>query len=202
MTKSSSPRWRTWMAAPLAAFLPMIPVHADMAAIESARTFHASFDSGINADDAKGDARIYTRTGKEGQGSVGIETDGATQLVKEGGLEGGALKFTKAKAPWVFFKADKNVPYNTEDWSGTVSCWLKLDPEEDLEPGYCDPVQLTTRAWNDGAFFVDFNKEGDPRDFRLGAFADLAVWNPEKKEVPESERPLYSVKNPPFGRDR
>ena len=126
----------------------------------------------------------------------------ATRLVKEGGLSGGALEFTNAKAPWVYYKAAKNVAYKENDWSGTVSCWLKLDPERDLAPGYCDPIQITTRAWNDGAFFVDFAKDGDPRDFRLGAFADLLVWNPEKKEVPEEQRPLASVKAPPFSSDR
>ncbi len=171
----------------------------DLEAIQKARTLRASFDTGIDADEAKGDAKLYTRVGKAAE--AGLQTEDATRRVEEGGLRGGALKFTKSKAPWVFFKAADNVPYASENWSGTVSCWLKLDPEEDLDPGYCDPLQLTTRTWNDGAFFVDFDKEGDPRDFRLGAFADLPIWNPEKKEVPESERPLLSVKNPPFGRN-
>ena len=94
------------------------------------------------------------------------------------------------------------MPYAKTNWSGSVSCWLKLNPEQDLEPGYCDPIQITTRAWNDGSFFVDFDEKGDPRDFRLGAFADLLVWNPEKKEVPIEQRPLHSVTNPPFSRDQ
>ena len=47
-----------------------------------------------------------------------------------------------------------------------------------------------------------FNKDGDPRDFRLGAFADLKVWNPENKEISEDQRPLFPVKAPPFAKDR
>ena len=32
--------------------------------------------------------------------------------------------------------------YNDRNWSATVSVWLRLDPDKDLEPGYCDPVQI------------------------------------------------------------
>lgn len=178
----------------------LAPSHADLSEIEKARTLRASFDTSTRADQAEGDAQLYTRVEEEAK--AGLHTEEATTHVPQGGLSGGALKFTKRAAPWIFYKAADNVPYQERDWSGSVSCWLKLDPEEDLDPGYCDPIQLTTRAWNDAAFFVDFDKEGDPRDFRLGAFPDIEVWNPEKKEVPEAQRPLAVVENPPFGRDR
>ncbi len=182
---------------PLASCLADLPQD-----LRDSRTFRASFDEGVDADEGRGDVRLYTLVDKEKKGVAGLPDDGSTVRTEDGGLSGGALKFTQRNAPWIFFQAKDNVPYEAKDWSGTVSCWLKLDPEEDLEPGYSDPIQVTTRAWNDGAFFVDFDKEGDPRDFRLGAFADLSVWNPGKKEVAESERPLLKVPNPPFGRDR
>ena len=49
---------------------------------------------------------------------------------------------------------------------------------------------------------MDFNKEGKPRDFRLGCFADKAVWNPRGGEVPESQRPLLTARNPGFAPDK
>lgn len=170
-----------------------------------ALTFLASFDDGTDADRARGDSRLFTLRKGDGDAGLqpvaGLHTDGGTSLVAEAGLAGGgALQFTRRDAPWLFYEAEDNVAYASEDWAGTVSLWLRLD-SADLEPGYNDPVQLTTRTWNDGAFFVDFDKEGDPRDFRLGVFPDLAVWNPDNKDIPEGERPLLKVRNPPFSRE-
>ena len=85
-----------------------------------------------------------------------------------------------------------------KDWSGSVSFWIKVDPINKLDPGYVDPIQITPNTWNDASFFVDFDKEGSPRPFRLGAFADKAVWNPENKDIPEPERPLVTAKSNPF----
>ena len=174
-----------------------------LGAIHEALTFYASFDHNVEADFAKGEAQVFTLTkSKPLEFKAGNHTDGATALAPGKGRGGsGALQFTKKTAPWLFYQAAKNLSYQSAQWSGSVSLWLKLDPEEDLEPGYCDPLFITPRAWNDAAFFVDFDKEGDPRDFRLGAFADLKLWNPEGLEVPESERPLVKVANPPFSRE-
>lgn len=187
----------------LTAALTPLPLGA-ADALHDALTFYASFDQGTDADMAKGDKKLYTITATEPDSKTraGNHTDGATILAEGQGRTGNALRFTKRSAPWLFYKGEDNFAYAKKNWSGTVSLWLKLDPEEDLEPGYTDPIQITTRQWNDGAFFVDFDKEGDPRDFRLGVFPDLAVWNPENKEVPESERPLVVVKNPPFAGDK
>lgn len=172
--------------------------------LRKALTFYATFDKSIDADFAKGDARLFTvvATTPDKKSEAGLHTREATRLAPGQGLKGNALQFTLREAPWVFFAAENNVSYRNKGWSGTVSVWLRLDPETDLDPGYCDPIQLTTRAWNDAAFFVDFDKEGDPRDFRLGAFADLQVWNPENKSIPEDQRPLLTVRNPPFDRDQ
>jgi hypothetical protein len=170
-------------------------------------TFYASFDKGADADFAKGDPRLFTRTATKPTwtSKPGLLTDDLTKLEPDKGLSGGTLRFTKRNSKWIFYKADTNLPYSKKNWSGSVSAWLRLDPEKDLDPGYCDPIQITTRKWNDGSFFVDFDKEGDPRDFRLGAFADFAAWNPENKKVndiSEDDRPLVKVKNPPFGSEK
>jgi hypothetical protein len=175
------------------------------ASLQEALTFYSSFDKGIEADKAKGNPSLYTITSKQPKETIrrGLHAQGQTEWVTGAGIDGGAaLKFNERNAPWIFYNGEKNVRYRTKEWSGTVSLWLKLDPETELAPGFADPLQLTTRAWNDGSFFVDFNKDGDPRDFRLGAFADLTVWNPGNKDVPEDKRPLFPVQAPPFGKDR
>ncbi len=171
--------------------------------LKDALTFHASFDEGVYADFSKGDPNLRTLVKRKPEQIVlGLQANGAAKHVRDQGKKGGALHFTRKETPWLYFKAEDNVPYQKQQWTGSISAWMKLDPEEDLEPGYCDPIQVTTRAWNDGAFFVDFDKEGDPRDFRLGAFADLSVWNPNKADVPEDKRPLLKVSNPPFSKDQ
>ena len=178
-------------------------LRADDAEIRAALTLHASFDNGTDADFAKGDKRLYTWTDrKKNVARAGLHTDGKSVVAKGAGKFGSALEFKAGDAPWIFYQARENLAYRNKDWGGSVSLWLKCDPVDGLADGYCDPVQLTPRAWNDAAFFLDFNKEGSPRDFRLGAFADLNVWNPEKADVPESKRPLLTAKKPGFSKDR
>ena len=186
----------------IATFCP--PTLARANDVSDALTFYASFDNGIEADFSKGDGKLFTRTvaGKDEKTAPGIVTEFTSHQSSAGRNGSGALRFTKRDAPWLFYKADKNLAYAKSDWAGSVSLWLKLDPQQDLAPGYCDPIQITTRKWNDGAFFVDFDKEGQPRDFRLGSFPDLATWNPDNKDVPESNRPLCKVQNPPFSREK
>jgi hypothetical protein len=82
---------------------------------------------------------------------------------------------------------------------------LSLDPETDLEPGYCDPLQITDKDYNDAALWVDFTKDDKPRHFRLGVFGDLKTWNP--KDLPPDKNPdfmgrLVVVKKTPFARGR
>lgn len=180
---------------------------ANDSSLSGSLTFHASFDEGTDADYAAGDKRLYTclRPANQSEARPGLHTDEQTLHLATGGLSGGALKFTARNAKWLFFQGEDNVAFNQNQWSGTVSVWLSLDPEEDLDPGFTDPIQITPRKWNDAAFFVDFNKDGDPRDFRLGAFADLAIWNAKNQnvnDIPEDQRPLAKVTAPPFERGK
>jgi len=168
--------------------------------LKSSVTFYASFDSGTDADLAKGDKQLFTLVDK--QPKAGNHTEGMTRLAKGKGLSGGALHFTKRKAKWLFYDGANNFRFAKKNWSGTVSFWLKVDPINELDSGYVDPIQITPNTWNDASFFVDFNKDGNPRAFRLGAFADRAVWNPTKKEVPEPQRPLVPAKSHPFSKDK
>ncbi|NNC87191.1 MAG: hypothetical protein HKN82_01885 [Akkermansiaceae bacterium] len=178
-------------------------LHADPAPLKSALTFHASFDHGLDADVAKGDAKLYTWIDRrKNLAKAGLHADGKCALAEGAGRFGHALQFKEGSAPWIFYAAGGNVAYRDENWSGSVSVWLKCDPVDGLAKGYSDPIKLTPRAWNDAAFFLDFNKEGKPRDFRLGAFADRKVWNPRGGDVPESRRPLLTAADPRFGKDK
>jgi len=172
-------------------------------ALRTALTFHASFDGALSARHAAGDPALYwAPSAKERQqAKTGLPPTGETQQAGGAGRFGDALRFTKRTAPMVFFRAQRNMPYASSNWSGTVSFWLQVDPRGQLEPGFCDPVQITPRAWNDAAFFVEFEKRPESIPFRLGVYADLDVWNPAKRkfeDIPASERPLVTVADPPF----
>jgi hypothetical protein len=116
---------------------------------------------------------------------------------------GTALQFTEKNTSAIFYKAEEKVAYSGADWSGTVSFWLSLTPDQDLAPGYCDPIQITDQAYNDAAVWVDFTNF-NPRQFRLGVFGDLESWNPEglsSDENPGFQENLVVVKEPPFERE-
>ena len=171
--------------------------------LKEALTFYASFDSGVDADFALGDARLYTVPNRQATDSaqVGLhKPDISRQEAK--GKYGSGLVFTERSKGYIYYPSEKNIVYDTKNWSGAVSFWLSLDPATDLEPGYCDPIQITDVSYNDAAIWVDFTKE-NPRDFRLGVIGDRNVWNPNP-EGPDNENPIFNerltgVKNPPFG---
>jgi len=161
--------------------------------------FHATFDGTTAAQVSVGDGKLRIASGMDRKTLLDAALPSHVMVAKGAGRSGDALKFT-AKAKEVPFYEGIECGYQAENWSGSVSVWLKLDPNKDLEPGFCDPLQLTERAWNDAAFFVDFDKDL-PRDFRLGVFSDTKFWNPQElawEVVPVAERPMVVVKQPPF----
>lgn len=171
--------------------------------LEAALKFHSGFQGTADASRSSGDGKIYTAEStsrKNSQPGIGLD---AVTIAEGAGVQGDALRFS-AKTKEIVFYSTNEVNYRQQDWSGSVSLWLKLDPDQDLEPGFCDPIQITQRGWNDAALFVDFDKEL-PRDFRLGVFSDLDFWNPQGTEwekIPVAERPMVVVKNPPFAADK
>ncbi len=165
--------------------------------------FYVSFDKGSTADIAIGDNTIYTsELRKNLQDAKPGLLNPDVVIAKGAGLSGDALEFKKKSKMVTFFKAAENVGYSKENWNGAVSFWLQLDPAKDLEPGYCDPIQITDVNYNDAALWVDFTKE-NPRNFRLGVLGDLEVWNPKKLGPDENQdylRRLVTVSKPPFMR--
>lgn len=173
----------------------------------AALTFHASFDDGTDADYAKGDRRLYhaPAMSKRAEATVGLPAESTVKRVSGQGRFGAGLQFQKKSDATAFFQVADNFAYRTNRWGGTVSFWLSTDPAGDLAPGYCDPLQITPRAWNDGAFFVEFEKRPGSIPFRLGAYPDFKIWNPENRKwesMSAAEKPLLTVEQPPFGRDR
>ena len=149
-------------------------------ALKQALTFHASFDDGPDAAFAKGDRRIYTAPSYDEQDKALPGIGNPDVEIVEGGRFGYALQFNKKNVHAIFYRGEDNVSFNEGNWTGSVSFWLNLNPDEDLEPGYCDPIQITDSAYNDSAVWVDFTRDDTPRHFRLGVFGDLKAWNPEE----------------------
>ena len=187
------------------ATLTVSPADDATRALKESLTFHATFDATVDADFARGDKRLYTTTtGKPEDGKPGMRRGDVT-IVTGKGRFGDAVRFSKKAKEVVYYRGKDNVAYKKTDWSGTISFWLSLDPEKDLEPGYVDPIQITDKKWNDASLFVDFTKDDKPRHFRLGTFADYKVWNPKDRkfdDIPDAERPFVVVKKTPFARDK
>ena len=174
--------------------------------LKSALTFHTSFEDGPDAAFALGDRRIYTAPSyeKQDQALPGIGNPDV-EIVADAGRFGHALKFNKKNVHAIFYRGEKNAAFTDNNWSGSVSFWLNLNPDEDLEPGYCDPIQVTDSAYNDSAVWTDFTKDDVPRHFRLGVFGDLKAWNPEDKpptENPDFLNRLVVVSEAPFERGK
>lgn len=168
-------------------------------------TFYASFDNGIEADYSAGDSLLYFASSWSNriQPQRFDGQKGHLDIAHNMGRYQHALRIKNGYNPVYFYRGEQNMPYNTQNWNGAVSFWLKLDPNEDLAPGYSDPIQITTRSWNDGALYVDFTNE-EPRRFRFAFFPDRSVWDPQNREweeVPVEEWPMVVAEGLPFSRD-
>jgi Domain of Unknown Function (DUF1080)/Concanavalin A-like lectin/glucanases superfamily len=176
---------------------------SNLATLKKHLTFLASFDQGFDADIGPADKRIRTAEDLERKkSSPGMHID-AVKIAANQGRHGGAIHFEK-KTPQSLFYSGASIGYRKENWSGTASAWMKLDANEDLLPGYCDPLLISDKQWDKAAFFIDFDKDL-PRDFRLGVFPDFEVWNPSNtpwEKIAVADRPMVVVKKPPFARDK
>lgn len=153
-------------------------------------TLAATFDGGTEADYALGEANLFTASAYD---ELETQQEGlhypAAELSEGTGVYGNALAFPDKAKPVAFYQAAQNVDYQKEDWSGTISLWLSLDPNKELAPGYTDPIQITDVGYNDAALWVDFSDK-NPRSFRMGVYGDLKVWNPEN--IPPDKNPAFN----------
>src|SRR5580704_16238988 len=92
-------------------------------------SFHASFDNGLDADFARGDAKIYSAPDYKQQSSAKAGLGDVDAVIEKGvGVGGGdALRFRSKNVHALFFRADRHAALA----GGTLSFWLRLDPEKD-----------------------------------------------------------------------
>ena len=174
----------------------------DNARLKSSLLLHVPFDGTFDARVATGSSKVFTAESSERKNVQEGNHRKDVTIASGKGRFGDALRFADKSEEVVFYDG-ANMGLRPENWSGTVSFWLKLDPDKDLKPGFCDPIQITQKQWNDAALFVDFDRDL-PRDFRLGVFSDYKFWNPtdtDWEKLPVTDRPMVVVKNPPFSGD-
>ena len=170
-------------------------------ALKQSLVFHASFDAGLNADLSKGSKECVIKKGKE---LVPCVINDDVKLDATGGKFGGCLHFPKKGATRPQFSGVNMLGYNDKSWSATVSVWLRLTPDEDLEPGYCDPVQITGDDTNKGFIFMEWSKDETPRFFRYAIRPLKEIWNPTNvqwADIPFEKRPMVQVAKAPFSRE-
>lgn len=191
----------------LASALPLLAqTSADQQpSLRDSLTFYCSFEGTAKAEIAGGESEIFTAPARRrfDDAKQGLHNPDVS-IVAGKGLVGDALEFRKKTPIYTFYNAEGNVAYDPKSFSGAVSFWLQLDPAVDLEPGFCDPIQITDRNYNDAALWIDFS-DVNPRDLRLGVFGDLTAWNPQDlppNKNPDFERRLVPVKKPPFQRGK
>ncbi|MEO5601973.1 MAG: LamG-like jellyroll fold domain-containing protein [Cyclobacteriaceae bacterium] len=177
--------------------------------LSTALTFHVSFDNenGAEADFGKGDRKVYTANFKGGPDQTGVVSKAglgtpALTTAKSKGKYGAALQFTKANTHSVFYNLENNVDYKQNNFNGSLSLWMSLDPNE-IPGQYCDPVQLTDKYYASDAIWVDITKNDLPPDFRLGVYGDQKVWDTKNKAGASEEFfwRILKISQPPFQRD-
>jgi hypothetical protein len=165
-------------------------------------TLHASFDKGLDADFSRGDKQCYVQQGKT---LAPAKPNEEVKLAADAGRFGGALHFPKKGNYRPSFKDDKVLGYNAKSWSASVSVWLRLSPDEDLEPGYCDPVQIIGNDTKKGFIFLEWSKDEKPRYFRYAIRPLFHIWNPTNvqwADIPFEKRPMVQVVRAPFSREK
>lgn len=193
------------MKLPLLLLLPFLATTSraqEPAALRKSLAFHASFDSGLDADFSRGDKTCQIRKGRDLAPCV-FNDD--VKPAPGAGRYGSCIHFPKKGATRPQFSGVNVLGYNKRSWSATVSIWLRLTPDEDLEPGYCDPLQITGDDTKKGYIFLEFSKDETPRYFRYAIRPLFHIWNPTNvqwADLPFEKRPMVQVVRPPFRRDK
>ena len=188
-----------------ALLLPSAVTAADnLKPLRDALTHHVSFDSKMDADFSRGDAKVQT-AGAPAKGQPAMQASDIIKIAPGQGKFGGALHVTKKNPFRPYYKGAGVLDYNETNWSGSVSIWLRLTPDEDLEPGYCDPVQIVGGDNKQGFMFLEWSKDEKPREFRYAIRPLNEIWNPQNKDwakMTDAERPAVNLKNGPFARSK
>jgi hypothetical protein len=172
------------------------------AKLARALTLHASFDQGLDADFARGDKQCYVQKGPM---LVPARPNEEVKLAADAGRFGGALHFPRKGTYRPSFKDGGTLGYNATSWSASVSAWLRLNPDQDLEPGYCDPIQIIGNDSKKGYIFLEWSRDETPRYFRYAIRPLFHIWNPNNlqwADIPADKKPMVQVDRAPFSRDK
>lgn len=183
--------------------LAMTAEGAQLPALKAALTHHVSFDDSLTADYSVDDKIAYWQGGEEpgqrariGAGNLASVADGRF---------GAAVRFTHKNPLTPYYRGEKILAYQKKGWSGSVSVWLRLDPDQDLEPGYCDPVQIIAGDNKNGFIFLEWTKDDSPRKFRYVVRPRFDLWNPDNMtwgEMPDPLKPMVQLERPVFKRSQ
>jgi hypothetical protein len=190
-----------FVASALAFAAPLGAAH-DAKPLREALTHFVSFDRSLEADFSRGDRVLYASGGTAPRAA---EVSNDIKIAPDAGRFGGALHITKKNPQRPYFKGAGILDYKTANWSGTVSVWLKLTPDEDLEPGYCDPVQIVGGDNKKGFIFLEWSKDENPRLFRYAIRPLQEIWNPLNEDwakMADDKRPMVQVERAPFSRTK
>lgn len=189
---------------PLASLLIVsaAPAADNLKPLRDALTHHASFDTSLDADFSRGDRKAHFAGGN-------ARTPGDPgefiKIAPGAGRFGGALHITKKNPFRPYFNGPGIIDYKSANWSGSVSVWLRLTPDEDLEPGYCDPVQIVGGDTKKGFIFLEWSKDENPRLFRYAIRPLFEIWNPKNLDwakMSDAERPMVQLARAPFSRTK
>jgi hypothetical protein len=175
--------------------------------IREALRLHASFDRGLEADFSRGDPVLYRfrNQAERVAGNVAASGEDEVSIVPDGGRYGGALRRSGASAVRLFYQGRGLIDGGAPSFSGTISLWLRVSPDEDLPPGYCDPVMIMAEDHRRGFIFLEWSADHSPRKFRYAILPTTHRWNPRNLEweaLPEDQRPMVQLNHRPFARDR
>ena len=150
------------------------------------------------------DLRHFTTREERVAGGEPAEVDENLQIQPAEGRFGGAMFRGAAHDGRLFYPAVKNLTLDEPTLSGTVSLWLRTNPDEDIPRAFCDPIMFISDNHRDGFMFIEWSKDHTPRKFRYAILPEYARWNPEDQDwesFPDDERPMVQLSDRPFGRD-
>ncbi len=176
--------------------------------LQESLTHHVSFDQGLTADFSRGNPimRAYIDGADRRAGGTKAVLGDAARIVGGAGRFGGALLRDSKRPEKLYFHTQGILDYERHSWSGSVSLWLRISPDEDLEPGYCDPVMLVGSSGSQGFIFLEWSADHRPRKFRYAVRPKNEIWNPLGlgwEEIPADKRPMVELTNAAtFSRER
>lgn len=189
------------------AFSVQATTFADSTALREALTLHASFDETLSADFAKGaaDLRHFTTRAQRKAGGEPAKPGKHLEIQPEAGQIGGAMYRGAGHEGRLFYPAAKNLTLDQPILSGTVSVWLRTNPDEDIPRAFCDPIMFISDNHRDGFMFLEWSKDHTPRKFRYAILPEYARWNEEDRDwesFPDDQRPMVQLGDRPFDRER